>query len=811
MRLSPCLRWMVMYLATAAVVTPLAQAQSSRPLKEARSANERFVLRLTPGKPAQADAGKLRREPEAASPTPARDFENAPTPQAAPAGGDGRRDSASGGCRAILFERDDKTRQERKLWESRLVNPVAPRVAAISDDGRFVVTLDDFERGGAAHAVVVYDEHGQKRFEFGLTQLLGREDWRHVKSRGRVVRWLVKAQHGFESDPPQFVIRLGWGRTIRLGLEDGAILEGAAPLDDCESVPEDIQAALRGSADSGRPGAAGDNFAALLMGLIEDHLQEHGELSDEALRELALQAATLAGGDPEDYLRQLALDDLRRQLVEGGAAETAAQSELARAALEKAMIEAVDARAAGMSDEQAAAMEAMLRERVAELRQAEEAEASARLHAESAAQAPSAELIPPPPDPANHTDYIAWLRQQTSTSDPKAQELYKSAAELATQNVTDGVGDKLAAAMRGDAAAFADPELQAYLAQGREALAQVREATNHEYRGWPLESQDGTVIAALLPNLGGLRQTARVGIAEARRLESAGNLQEAAAIQLDLLKAGSHTGQGMTLIESLVGVAMHASVSESMLDMMARNPDKLDYAALARQMEQKFEPIRPLAQVMQGERTMMLDMLQRIYVRDPDTGETNVSAEGVAQFQALSGGDAGGFPAMLTAMSAQRTGFDESVRRTNEYYDKLTEAAAAGFPQGRSQMLEMEQQLSDPAFKAANPFLAQLTPALSRAHASTTRGEMIRRGTLVATQLQAYRQQHGSYPESLEQLGSKYAVDPLTNQPFSYRRLPDGGFALYSLGENGADDGAAHDPSGRSGDWVIWPRPPRGN
>lgn len=809
MLLSARLQRAVVYLVAAALVTPLAEAQSARPLKEARSANERFVLRLTPGKVTPQDSRASRRDGKEAarSDAPATGSEATAAQEAAPAGATEGRRPGSGGCRAALFERDDKTRQERKLWEAYLVNAVAPMAAEISDDGRFLVTLDDFNRGGAAHAVVVYDQRGRKRFEFELTQLLGREDWQHVKTRGPVVRWLVKARHGFESAPAQFVIRLNWGKTIRINLEDGAILEGAAPVDDCESVPAEVQAALNGSSD----GAAGGGFAALLMALIEDHLSEHGELSDEALRELAIQAAALTGGDAEDYLQQIALDDLRRQLLEHSAAEASSRSDMASAVLEKSPADAASAKGAGASDAESATLEAAVRARMDEAIARGQVEELARAEADAARASDASELRPPPPDPANRTDYIAWLRQQTATDDTTAHQLYKSAAELATQNLNDAVAAKLDAAMKGDATAFADPELQAYLAQGRQALAMVREATHHDYRGWPLESQDGTVIAALLPNLAGLRQTARVGLAEARRLENEGSLQDAAAIQLDLLKAGSHTGQGMTLIESLVGVAMHTRVSESMLDMMARNPDKLDYASLARQMEQQFEPIRPMAQTVQGERTMMLDMLQRIYVRDPETGETNVSLEGVSQFQALSQSDGAGLSAMITALSAQRTGFEESVRRTNEHYDKLTSAAAAGFPQGRSQLLELEQQLSDPAFQAENPFLAQLTPSLSRAHALTTRGEMVRRGTLVATQLQAYRQQNGTYPESLDQLGSKYAVDPFTNQPFSYRKLPDGSFALYSVGENGADDGATHDPSGRSGDFVIWPRPPRRN
>ena len=48
--------------------------------------------------------------------------------------------------------------------------------------------------------------------------------------------------------------------------------------------------------------------------------------------------------------------------------------------------------------------------------------------------------------------------------------------------------------------------------------------------------------------------------------------------------------------------------------------------------------------------------------------------------------------------------------------------------------------------------------------------------------------------------------DPFTNQPFAYRR--DGNsFTLYSLGDNGTDEGGVHDARGETNDVVFWPRP----
>lgn len=63
--------------------------------------------------------------------------------------------------------------------------------------------------------------------------------------------------------------------------------------------------------------------------------------------------------------------------------------------------------------------------------------------------------------------------------------------------------------------------------------------------------------------------------------------------------------------------------------------------------------------------------------------------------------------------------------------------------------------------------------------------------------LEAFRDDHGAYPDSLEELVPDYlaeiSTDPLTGQPFGYRRVSDDpigrGYLLYSWGSNLTDNG----------------------
>jgi hypothetical protein len=100
-----------------------------------------------------------------------------------------------------------------------------------------------------------------------------------------------------------------------------------------------------------------------------------------------------------------------------------------------------------------------------------------------------------------------------------------------------------------------------------------------------------------------------------------------------------------------------------------------------------------------------------------------------------------------------------------------------------------------------------MMPALGRYHTLHARAETTRRATTLAANIQAYRQQYGDYPESLDVFGDReFVVDPFTDQRFVYRREGDS-FTLYSLGPNGVDDGGVHDRRARENDLRYWPRP----
>jgi hypothetical protein len=202
---------LLMVLPTAA----LAAAAEARPLREVRSANSGFVLRI--------------------------DFGRASTRNPVP-------------CRATLYGQDPNGRIEQR-WEAVLANDVAPSRAFVRDDGAVVVTLDEYRRGGARCPLVVYGPDGTLLRHFLLTDLLGDEDWPHVMVEGNAVRWLEGATVGFSADGAQFDVRLASGRALSVDL---TTLDLVGRASGAEAVPPDVRALLEpgGSASAtGRPPA----------------------------------------------------------------------------------------------------------------------------------------------------------------------------------------------------------------------------------------------------------------------------------------------------------------------------------------------------------------------------------------------------------------------------------------------------------------------------------------------------------------------------------------------------------------------------
>jgi hypothetical protein len=95
--------------------------------------------------------------------------------------------------------------------------------------------------------------------------------------------------------------------------------------------------------------------------------------------------------------------------------------------------------------------------------------------------------------------------------------------------------------------------------------------------------------------------------------------------------------------------------------------------------------------------------------------------------------------------------------------------------------------------------------------------ETARRLCVTAIALKRYQLQHGAYPTMLNDLVPAYLsavpIDFMDGKPLRYKLRPDGDFLLYSVGDDGKDDGGDPTPVSQStsfnwmlGRDIVWPR-----
>lgn len=139
-----------------------------------------------------------------------------------------------------------------------------------------------------------------------------------------------------------------------------------------------------------------------------------------------------------------------------------------------------------------------------------------------------------------------------------------------------------------------------------------------------------------------------------------------------------------------------------------------------------------------------------------------------------------------------------------------------------NQTNDVSDYFLNPAKADFHTLLSQEVRPMSAVFYKVMRIETARQMTVTAIALKRYQLKNGKNPASLDLLVPEFVaavpVDPVNGEPLHYRLNSDGTFLLYSVGDNGVDDGG--DPSLEKGvtgpsyywqnahalDWV-WPQP----
>jgi hypothetical protein len=338
------------------------------------------------------------------------------------------------------------------------------------------------------------------------------------------------------------------------------------------------------------------------------------------------------------------------------------------------------------------------------------------------------------------------------------------------------------------------------------------------------DEMSSMLISVVLPAIGQFRDVARALVARAMLRVGEGKVEEAWNDLIACHRLGRLAGQGHTLIDGLVGVAVDTLAWQGVVALAHHGkPTPEQVKKFRRALDELPPPPNMVDRVDVGERFMCLDcvcalahgsgrFLQVIRgVGDPQSDATAKLQAGLAN--AVVDWDEvlkmmnKCYDRIVTAGRIPDSRLrQEALERFNEDMEKLAAKLKPGILGAPLLALGGEQGKKMISRQIGGVLLALLMPALNMALEVEYRDVTQERMEDLALALAAYRSRHGSYPDSLSAALAfpvdKLPVDAFTGAPFQYKR--DGeNYTLYSVGPNGKDEGGRGRDADVSGDDVT--------
>lgn len=321
------------------------------------------------------------------------------------------------------------------------------------------------------------------------------------------------------------------------------------------------------------------------------------------------------------------------------------------------------------------------------------------------------------------------------------------------------------------------------------------------------------LIAILLPGAQKVRELARGLAVRAHYHIATGQIDSAIAHSIALHRIGRTSMSGGTLVEGLVGIAVDSigfGIDEAIL--LHGNPTTEQLRTLKAGLDDLPKGASLGGKINQCERFMFLDTAITIAKKGPKAltvldGLTGSAAQGNDLLENIVYGLAG--PLIK---------WDDVLKRANQWYDRIYKVTQIEEPSARRSAFavvdnELEKTISkakDPSGLAASflfggkspqdiateqlgtTLIALLLPAMNAAVSAEDQMHMKLHLSKTAIALQLYKDEHGDYPEKLEQLVPEYLPaiprDSFGTAGVSYIK-DENRVRIYSFGRNLKDDG----------------------
>lgn len=375
------------------------------------------------------------------------------------------------------------------------------------------------------------------------------------------------------------------------------------------------------------------------------------------------------------------------------------------------------------------------------------------------------------------------------------------------------------------------PPLAKWIGQHEKPLNLLVEAGSRPFYYSPspslLNSVDESLIEYLLPDIQFIRTAARALSVRAMHHLGEGRSEEAWQDIRAIHQLARHAAKNWTLVGQLVAMAVDGIACDQTQILLHHAELDEELATRILKELQSFQWPSDMAETLdRGERLLFIDTCLRIATRKEDIG-------------ALFGVVGGAGPNPLALLTRTKLDWNAILEEGNYWYDRLVDAARKPTRRGREESYGIvDQELTQIFNRFSTPadlvggvmsvrrrselmtgaLLSFLTPALRVATNAEDRSSATLELTRLAAALAVHQARHGQYPDNLEDLVpdvlSELPQDIYSGKQFLYQRKDDGGYLLYSIYEDGVDDGgSSHDGGFGEGQWIVrgeWTENPNG-
>ncbi len=333
-------------------------------------------------------------------------------------------------------------------------------------------------------------------------------------------------------------------------------------------------------------------------------------------------------------------------------------------------------------------------------------------------------------------------------------------------------------------------KLAGWLEQNRASLDLVRRASTMDEYYMPFFRGDtNAMIGMLLPTLTPTRQLSKTLSVDAAYQMSNGDAAAAIENYLTVQRMGNHVGNGKTLIEGLVGIAVGGVAEQGMMRVaQSGEVDSETLQAAVAEMEGLADSFPTFEHMVRAEQQWAESFIDDAF-------------EMPSVFGAISGWGIGGVITQPSpnGWSLLRTRLrrlylpDRAIKKHfRAHYDALIEATR--HEDGSVGMVfdEAKQFGKIPAWDIIS---RMVVPSLARAYELTLRAESNYVRARMTMAVEAYKSDHGDYPPTLPALVPTYAAsvppDPMTGYDFEYKPAADGASGVDGLHRITRDDETA--------------------